>query len=69
MRGEFKKKLEIEHVGKLECVEKFYYFGDMIEAGGGAGEASRARVWCAWSKFRELSAILISRGASLKVKG
>jgi len=41
----------------------------MIGAGGGAEEASRARVWCAWSKFRELSPLLTARGVSLKVKG
>jgi hypothetical protein len=54
---------------KLECVDKFCYLGDMIGAGGGVEEASRARVRCAWGKFRELSPILTSRGASLKVKG
>ena len=32
----------------LECVEKFCYLGDMIAAGGGAGEASRARVSEEW---------------------
>ena len=53
----------------LECVGKFCYLGSMIAAGGGAGEASRARVRCAWAKFRELAPILTSRGASLKVKG
>ena len=53
----------------LECVDKFCYLGDMIAAGGGAEEASRARVRCAWAKFRELAPILTSRGASLKVKG
>mgnify|MGYP003454445976 CR=1 FL=1 len=53
----------------LECVDKFCYPGDTIAAGGGAGEASRARVRCAWAKFRELAPILTSRGASLKVKG
>ena len=53
----------------LECVEEFCYLGDMIGAGGGAGEAARARVRCAWSKFRELAPVLTSRGASLKVKG
>ena len=41
----------------------------MIGAGGGAEEASRARVRCAWGKFTELSPIQTSRGASLKVKG
>jgi hypothetical protein len=55
--------------GKLECVDKFRYLGDMIGAGGGAEEASRARVRSAWAKFRELAPILTSRGASLKVKG
>ena len=39
----------------------------MIGAGGGAEEASRARVRCAWGKFRELELILTSRGASLNV--
>ena len=46
---EVKKEIEIEHVGKLECVDKFCYLGDMTEAGGGAEEASRARVRCAWA--------------------
>ena len=54
---------------KLECVEQFCYLGDMIGAGGGVGEASRARTRCAWAKFRELAPILTSREASLAVKG
>ena len=41
----------------------------MLGSCGGAEETSRARVWCAWGKFRELAPILTSRGASLKVKG
>jgi hypothetical protein len=60
---------EIGHCVKLEGVKKFCYLGDMIGAGGGVEEASRARVRCAWAKFRELSPILTARGASLKVKG
>jgi len=36
----------------LECVGEFPYLGDLIGAGIGAGEASRARVRCAWAKFR-----------------
>jgi len=55
--------------GKLECVSKFCYLGDMIAGSGGAEEASIARVRCAWAKFRELSGILTRRGASLKLKG
>ena len=56
---------------KLECVDKFRYLGDMIGAGGGAGESSRAvaRVSSAWAKYRELAPILTNRGPSLKVKG
>jgi hypothetical protein len=63
------KEISIEPGKKLECVERFCYLGDMIGEGGGAEEASRTRVRCAWAKFRELAPILTSRGASLKVKG
>ena len=54
---------------KMEGVDSFCYLGDMIGCGGGAEEASRARVRCAWAKFHELAPILTSRGASLKLKG
>jgi hypothetical protein len=54
---------------EFECVDRFCYLGDMIDAGGGAELASRMRVRCAWNKFRELSPILTARGASLKLKG
>ena len=47
------KQMEVEHVGKLECVSKFCYLWDMIGSSGGAEEASKARVQCAWGKFRE----------------
>ena len=39
----------------------------MVGAGGGAEDASRARVRSAWAKFRELAPILTSRGTSLKI--
>ena len=32
-------------------------------------EAARARVRCAWAKFKELSPILTVRGASYRIKG
>ena len=32
-------------------------------------EAARARVRCAWAKFKELSPILTARGASYLIKG
>jgi hypothetical protein len=61
--------LSVDGVGDFEWVKKFCYLGDMIGAGGGSGEASRARVRNAWCKFRELAPILTKRGASLVVKG
>src|SRR5437867_1906533 len=54
---------------ELEVVDKFCYLGDVIGKGGGAEEASRARVRCAWRKFRDLRMLLTVRGASLRVKG
>ena len=41
---------------------------DVIGDGGGE-EATRTRVKCAWSKFKELAPILTTRDASLKLKG
>ena len=41
----------------LEFVDKFCYLGDMIGSGGGAEEASRMRVKCAWGKFMDLSPV------------
>ena len=53
---------------KLECVPKFCYLGNTLGAGGGVEEAARARVRCAWVKFKELSPILTARGASYRIK-
>ena len=47
--------LGFERGENFDRVDKFCYLGDMIGAGGGAEEASRARVRCAWAKFRELA--------------
>ena len=54
---------------ELECVPKFCYLGDTLGAGGGVEEAARARVRCAWAKFKELSPILTTQGASYGIKG
>ena len=61
------KEVVIEPNVKLECVTKFCYLGDTLEAGGGADEEARARVRCAWAKFKELSPILTARGASMEI--
>ena len=50
-------------------MNKFCYLGDMLGIGGGAEEASRNRVKCAWGKFLDLAPILTTKGASLKLKG
>ena len=54
---------------EFEFLDRFCYLGDMIGAGGEAELSSRMRVRYAWSKFRELSPLLMSRGASLMIKG
>ena len=54
---------------KVECVPKFCYLGDTFGAEGGLEEAARARVRCAWAKFKELSPILTALGASYRIKG
>ena len=65
------KEVVIEPNVKLECVPKFCYLGDTLAlgAGGGVEEAARARVRCAWAKFKELSPILMARGGLIPHKG
>ena len=63
------KEVVIEPNAKLECVPKFCYLGDTLGTGGGVEEVARARVRCAWAKFKELSPILTARGASYRIKG
>ena len=57
-------EVELEPGVKVECVSKFCYLGDTLGSGGGVVEAARARVRCAWAKFKQLSPILTVRGAS-----
>ena len=42
------KKVLLGDAGSLECVAKFCYLGDMLGCGGGAIDAVRTRVRCAW---------------------
>ena len=58
----------IEPNVKLECVPKFCYLRDTLGAGG-VVEAATARVRSAWAKFKEMSSILIARGALYHIKG
>ena len=50
-------------------MSKFCYLRDTLDSGGGVVEAARARVRCAWAKFKELFPILTVRGASYRIKG
>jgi hypothetical protein len=63
------KEVMLEGVGKLDCVDRFCYLGDVIGDGGGVEEASIARVRCAWGKFMELAPLLTARRVSLRLKG
>ena len=56
VKSESMREVEIEPNVKLECVPKFCYFGDTLGVGG-VEEAARAKVRCAWAKFKELSPI------------
>src|SRR5664279_5032424 len=63
------ERLLFENRASVVCVDEFCYLGDMLGSMGGAGEASRVRVKCAWKKFRELSSILVTKGALLTLQG
>ena len=63
------KQFVLETSDKLEVVENFCYLGDVIGKGGGAEESSRARVRCAWGKFRALKMLLDSEGGLLESEG
>ena len=62
------KEVVIEPNVKLECVPKFCYLWYTLGAGGGVEEAARARVRCAWAKFKELSPILTAWTALYHIK-
>ena len=49
-------------------MSKFCYLGDKLGSGGSVVEATRARVRCAWAKFKELSPILTAC-TSYRIKG
>jgi hypothetical protein len=64
-----RREVDMGEDGKIELVERFCYLGDMIGAGGGAEDAVRCRIRCAWGKFNQISSMLTKRGLSLKRKG
>ena len=62
-------EIELEPGVKVKCVPKFCYLSDTLGSGGGVVEAARARVRCAWAKFKKLFPILTVRGAWYRIKG
>ena len=66
-----KRKLSLVGEGSdgLECVTKFCYLDDMTDTGGGAENALRTGIRCAWGKFNKLKPFLVLRGTSQKLKG
>jgi hypothetical protein len=62
------KELEVGG-SRFGIVDEFCYLGDVLEAGGGVEGAVRARVRCAWARWRALSPVLLQKGFSLRVKG
>ena len=60
------QEVVLEDGGSLECVNRSCHLGDMLEAIGGGGEASRTRVRGPWGQFKEL---LIRRCIRLRQKG
>ena len=62
-------EVELEPDLKVKWLSKFCYLGDTLGSGEGVVEAARARVRCAWAKFKKLSPILTGRGASYRIKG
>ena len=55
--------------GSLECVNRFWYLGDILGAAGGCREESRTRVRGAWGQFKEFAELLSRRGMPLRQKG
>ena len=53
----------------LEAVDRFYYLGDMLSAGGGCMAAATARCRCAWGKFRENLPLLTSKPVPFDLRG
>ncbi len=63
------QRLDIGSGVILEKVSSFCYLGDVLDAGGGVDSAVTARLRYGWKKFRDLTPILMVKGASLRLKG
>ena len=55
--------------GVVGEVKQFCYLGDVLECGEGSERAIRARVGAAWSKWWEISSLLVNFGIPLPERG
>ena len=51
--------------GVIAEVQQFCYLGDVLDSEGGSERAAKARVSCAWMRWRELSSLLCNPGIPL----
>lgn len=54
---------------RLLVVNEFCYLGDMLSSEGGTEADVSVRISAAWNKFRQLSAMLCTKGLSNRMKG
>ena len=50
--------MDIGAIAKLQLVDKFCYFGDMLSVDGDADAAVDARIRIGWNRFRQLVPLL-----------
>jgi len=61
--------VDIGASAKLELVDKFCYFGDMLSEDGDADAVEEARIRIGWNKFRQLVPLLTIKDVSLIMRG
>ena len=56
--------VDIGASAKLQLVDKFCYFGDMLSVDGDADAAVKARIQIGWNKFTQLLPLLTNKDVS-----
>ena len=59
--------VDIGAIAKLQLVDKFCYFGDMLSVDGDADAAVDARIRIGWNRFRQLVPLLTRSHGSVRV--
>ena len=50
----------------MQRVKDFRYLGDVLGSEGGSDRALKSRTRAAWSKWEDISGLLVNKGISLK---